>query len=167
MVRIKRGNVARKRRKKILTLASGYRGAHSVLFRVANQQVMKALRYSYIGRKQKKRIFRKIWINRINAVSRLNGISYSKLINKFKKSNIDLRLQQSGQNACSQISAHGILFMNKVKSSHPSGITSSLCRSCKIISGTTLSKSLSDTKCLDFTITIVTITPTELKKCSN
>ena len=59
MVRVKRGNVAQKRRKKILSLASGYRGAHSVLFRVANQQVMKALRYSYIGRKQKKRIFRK------------------------------------------------------------------------------------------------------------
>ena len=56
MVRIKRGNVARKRRNKILLLASGYRGAHSVLFRVANQQVMKALRYSYIGRKQKKRM---------------------------------------------------------------------------------------------------------------
>lgn len=56
MVRVKRGNVARKRRKKILQLAKGYRGAHSRLFRVANQQVMKALRYSYIGRKQKKRI---------------------------------------------------------------------------------------------------------------
>jgi large subunit ribosomal protein L20 len=54
MVRVKRGNVARKRRKKILALASGYRGAHSVLFRVANQQVMKALRYSYVDRKQKK-----------------------------------------------------------------------------------------------------------------
>ncbi len=90
MVRVKRGNVARKRRKKILALASGYRGAHSVLFRVANQQVMKALRYSYIGRKQKKRVFRRIWISRINAASRVNGISYSKLINKFKKSNIDL-----------------------------------------------------------------------------
>ena len=57
MVRVKRGNVARKRRNKILSLASGYRGSHSVLFRVANQQVMKALRYSYVGRKQKKRIF--------------------------------------------------------------------------------------------------------------
>jgi large subunit ribosomal protein L20 len=54
MVRVKRGNVARKRRKKILSLASGYKGAHSVLFRVANQQVMKALRYSYVDRKQKK-----------------------------------------------------------------------------------------------------------------
>ena len=90
MVRVKRGNVARKRRKKILALASGYRGAHSTLFRVANQQVMKALRYSYIGRKQKKRVFRKIWISRINAAARLNGISYSQLIHKFKKSNIDL-----------------------------------------------------------------------------
>jgi len=97
MVRVKRGNVARKRRKKILTLASGYRGAHSVLFRVANQQVMKALRYSYIGRKQKKRIFRKIWINRINAASRLNGISYSKLIHKFKNSNIDLNRKMLSQ----------------------------------------------------------------------
>jgi large subunit ribosomal protein L20 len=90
MVRVKRGNVARKRRKKVLALASGYRGAHSVLFRVANQQVMKALRYSYVGRKQKKRIFRKIWISRINAASRLNGISYSQLIHKLKKSNIDI-----------------------------------------------------------------------------
>ena len=90
MVRVKRGNVARKRRKKILALSQGYRGAHSVLFRVANQQVMKALRYSYIGRKQKKRVFRRIWISRINAASRLNGISYSQLIHKFKNSNIDL-----------------------------------------------------------------------------
>ena len=97
MVRVKRGNVARKRRKKILSLASGYRGAHSSLFRVANQQVMKALRYSYIGRKQKKRIFRRIWISRINAASRLNGVTYSQLINKFKKSNIDLNRKMLSQ----------------------------------------------------------------------
>jgi large subunit ribosomal protein L20 len=97
MVRVKRGNVARKRRKKILSIASGYKGAHSVLFRVANQQVMKALRYSYVGRKQKKRLFRQIWINRINAASRLNGISYSQLINKFKKSNIDLNRKMLSQ----------------------------------------------------------------------
>ena len=97
MVRVKRGNVARKRRKKVLSLASGYRGAHSVLFRIANQQVMKALRYSYIGRKQKKRVFRRIWISRINASSRVNGLSYSKLINKFKKSNIDLNRKMLSQ----------------------------------------------------------------------
>ena len=109
MVRVKRGNVARKRRKKILTLASGYRGAHSVLFRVANQQVMKALRYSYIGRKQKKRIFRKIWINRINAASRLNGISYSKLIHKFKKSNVDLNRKMLSQIAILDASTFKLL----------------------------------------------------------
>jgi large subunit ribosomal protein L20 len=97
MVRIKRGNVARKRRKKILSLASGYRGAHSVLFRIANQQVMKALRYSYIGRKQKKRMFRRIWIGRINAASRLYGISYSNLIHKFKQSNIDINRKMLSQ----------------------------------------------------------------------
>ena len=97
MVRVKRGNVARKRRKKILSLASGYRGAHSILFRVANQQVMKALRYSYVGRKQKKRIFRRIWISRINAASRLNGISYSQLINKLKTSKIDLNRKMLSQ----------------------------------------------------------------------
>ena len=97
MVRVKRGNVARKRRKKILSLASGYSGAHSVLFKVANQQAMKALRYSYIGRKQKKRIFRRIWISRINAASRINGIPYSQLINKFKKSNMDLNRKMLSQ----------------------------------------------------------------------
>ena len=97
MVRIKRGNVARKRRKKILSLASGYRGAHSILFRVANQQIMKALRYSYISRKQKKRIFRRIWISRINAASKLHGISYNQLIHKFKKSNIDLNRKMLSQ----------------------------------------------------------------------
>ena len=97
MVRVKRGNIARKRRKKILSLASGYKGAHSILFRIANQQVMKALRYSYIGRKQKKRIFRKLWIGRINAASRLHGLSYSQLIHKFKKSNIDLNRKMLAQ----------------------------------------------------------------------
>jgi len=97
MVRVKRGNVARKRRKKILSIASGYRVAHSSLFRVANQQVMKALRYSYIGRKEKKRTFRKIWISRINAASRLNGLSYSCLICKFKKLNIDLNRKMLSQ----------------------------------------------------------------------
>jgi len=97
MARVKRGNVARKRRKKILQLAKGYRGAHSRLFRVANQQVMKALRYSYVGRKQKKRVFRKLWITRINAASRLNGLSYSRLIHNFKKSNIGLNRKMLAQ----------------------------------------------------------------------
>ena len=90
MVRVKRGNVARKRRNKILLLAKGYKGSHSTLFRVANQQVMKALKYSYIGRKQKKRIFRKIWISRINAASRIYGLSYSRLIHRLKRYKIAL-----------------------------------------------------------------------------
>ena len=97
MVRVKRGNVARKRRKKVLQLAKGYRGAHSRLFRVANQQVMKALRYSYVGRKQKKRMFRRIWITRINAASRVNGLTYSRLIHNFKKSNIELNRKMLAQ----------------------------------------------------------------------
>jgi len=97
MVRVKRGNVARKRRKKILALASGYKGAHSVLFRIANQQVMKALKYSYVSRKQRKRIFRRIWITRINAASRLNGFSYSQSIFQLKKSNIDLNRKMLSQ----------------------------------------------------------------------
>jgi len=112
MVRVKRGNVARKRRKKILTRASGYRGAHSVLFRVANQQVMKALRYSYIDRRQRKRIFRRIWIGRINAASRANGISYSQAINKFKKSNIDLNRKMLSQIAICDTTTFKSLLTN-------------------------------------------------------
>jgi large subunit ribosomal protein L20 len=114
MVRVKRGNVARKRRNKILKLASGYRGAHSILFRIANQQVMKALRYSYIGRKQKKRIFRRIWISRINAASRLNGLSYSQLIHQLKKSNIDINRKMLSQIAVLDSSA----FKSLVESSN-------------------------------------------------
>lgn len=97
MVRIKRGNVARKRRKKVLNLAKGFKGTHSRLFRVANQQVMKALRYSYVGRKQKKRVFRRLWITRINAASRVNGLTYSRVIHNFKKSNIELNRKMLAQ----------------------------------------------------------------------
>jgi large subunit ribosomal protein L20 len=87
-MRVKRGNVARKRRKKILKLAKGFRGSHSKLFRTANQQVMKALRNAYRDRRKRKRDFRRLWITRINAASRQNGISYSKLIGNMKQANI-------------------------------------------------------------------------------
>lgn len=98
MVRIKRGNVARKRRKKILNLATGFKGSHSRLFRVANQQVMKALKYSYIGRKQKKRYYRKLWISRINAATRINSdLSYSRFMNKLKITNIALNRKMLSQ----------------------------------------------------------------------
>ena len=97
MVRVKRGNVARKRRNKILTLARGYRGAHSTLFRIANQQVMKALKYSYIGRKQKKRIFRRIWITRINAASRIEGIRYNHFIHRLNELKVSLNRKMLAQ----------------------------------------------------------------------
>ena len=90
MVRVKRGNVARKRRKKILKMAKGFRGAHSSLFRTANQQVLKSLRYSYFGRRQKKRHYRCLWITRINAGLAFYNISYSKFIYLLKKSSISL-----------------------------------------------------------------------------
>ena len=115
MVRVKRGNVARKRRKKILSLAKGYKGAHSVLFRVANQQVMKALSYAYVGRKQKKRIFRKIWISRINASSRLHGISYSRAINQFKVADIDLNRKMLSQISILDTSTFESLLNSTIK----------------------------------------------------
>ncbi|MBE9221774.1 50S ribosomal protein L20 [Cyanobacterium stanieri LEGE 03274] len=90
MSRVKRGNVARKRRNKILKLAKGFRGSHSKLFRTANQQVMKALRNAYRDRRKKKRDFRRLWITRVNAAARMHGISYSQLIYKLDKANISL-----------------------------------------------------------------------------
>lgn len=90
MTRVKRGNVARKHRKKILKLAKGFRGSHSKLYRTANQQVMKALRSAYRDRKKRKRDFRRLWIVRINAAARQHGISYSQLIGNMKKANIDI-----------------------------------------------------------------------------
>lgn len=97
MVRVKRGNVARKRRNKVLKIAKGFRGAHSKLFRTANQQVMKSLRYAYVGRKQKKRVFRKLWITRINAAATANDMKYSRFISGLKKSNIGLNRKMLSQ----------------------------------------------------------------------
>lgn len=97
MTRVKRGNVARKRRKKILKLAKGFRGSHSTLFRTANQQVMKALRNAYRDRRKKKRDFRGLWIARINAAARSQGMNYSQLINKLKKANIQLNRKMLSQ----------------------------------------------------------------------
>lgn len=99
MTRVKRGNVARKHRNKILKLAKGFRGSHSKLFRIANQQVMKALRNAYRDRRKKKRDFRRLWIARINAAARLHGTSYSRLINGLKKANIQLNRKMLAQMA--------------------------------------------------------------------
>ena len=97
MTRVKRGNVARKRRKKILKLAKGFRGSHSKLFRTANQQVMKALRNAYRDRRKRKRDFRRLWITRINAAARMNGVSYSQLMGLLKKSNIQINRKMLAQ----------------------------------------------------------------------
>lgn len=90
MTRVKRGNVARKRRKKILKITQGFRGSSSVLFRTANQQKLKALKYSYRDRNQRKRQFRSVWISRMNAAVRFYGVSYSEFLHGLKKSNIFL-----------------------------------------------------------------------------
>nr|YP_002049082.1 50S ribosomal protein L20 [Paulinella chromatophora]B1X4K3.1 RecName: Full=Large ribosomal subunit protein bL20c; AltName: Full=50S ribosomal protein L20, organellar chromatophore [Paulinella chromatophora]ACB42872.1 50S ribosomal protein L20 [Paulinella chromatophora] len=90
MARVKRGNIARKRRNKILRLARGFRGSNGSLFRTANQRVMKALCNAYRDRRRRKRDFRRLWIARINAASRLNGLSYSRLVGSLKKANIKL-----------------------------------------------------------------------------
>tara|TARA_B100000475_G_scaffold194756_1_gene170625 strand:- start:467 stop:814 length:348 start_codon:yes stop_codon:yes gene_type:complete len=97
MVRVKRGSVARVRRKKVLKFAKGFKGAHSRLFRTANGQVMKALIYSYVGRKRRKQDFKKLWICRVNAAARGEGVSYSKLRNLLKKSSINLNLKMLAQ----------------------------------------------------------------------
>lgn len=88
MARIKRGMTKHKRHKKILKLAKGYRGAKSKLFRPANEQVLKSLAYAYAHRKDKKGDFRKLWIARINAAARINGISYSRMISGLKKAGV-------------------------------------------------------------------------------
>ena len=90
MARVKRALNARKKHKKILKLAKGFRGSRSKLYRPANEFVMKALAHAYKGRKLKKRDFRKLWIARINAGTRMHGLSYSKFMNGLKKSNITI-----------------------------------------------------------------------------
>ena len=90
MARIKGGLNAKKKHNRVLKLAKGYRGARSKQYRVAKQSVMRALTSSYAGRKQRKRQFRQLWIARINAAARINGLSYSKFICGLKKAGIDL-----------------------------------------------------------------------------
>ena len=90
MPRVKRGVTARARHKKILALAKGYRGRRKNVYRIAKQAVMKAGQYAYRDRRQKKRQFRQLWIARINAASRQNGLSYSRFINGLKKASIEI-----------------------------------------------------------------------------
>ncbi|TCO73659.1 50S ribosomal protein L20 [Marinisporobacter balticus] len=90
MARVKKAMNAKKKHKKILKLAKGYYGAKSKIFRAANPAVMRSLRFAYIGRKLKKRDFRKLWIARINAAARMNNISYSRLINGLKLAGVEI-----------------------------------------------------------------------------
>ena len=90
MARVKKGVNAHKRHKKILKLAKGFYGTKSKVFRAANPAVMRSLRSAYVGRKLKKRDFRKLWITRINAAARINGISYSRFMDGLKKSGIEI-----------------------------------------------------------------------------
>lgn len=90
MARIKRAVNAHKKRRKFLKLAKGYYGSKSKQYRTASEQVRRSLRYAYIGRKLRKRDFRRLWITRINAAARINGMSYSVMINGLKKQNVEV-----------------------------------------------------------------------------
>jgi large subunit ribosomal protein L20 len=105
MPRVKGGTVTRKRRKKVLKLAKGYFGSKRTLYKVANQQVMKSLMYAYRDRRQKKRDFRKLWITRINAAARMNGLSYSRLMHGLKLAGIEVNRKMLADLAVHDINA--------------------------------------------------------------
>jgi large subunit ribosomal protein L20 len=109
MARVKRGVTARRRHKKILSRAKGYYNARRKVYRVAKQAVTKALQYAYIGRKQKKRQFRALWIVRINAGARQYGQSYSRMMNGLKKAGITVDRKVLADIAVHDIAAFGAL----------------------------------------------------------
>lgn len=109
MPRAKSSVVSRKRHKKILKLAKGYRGSKSKLFRVANQQVMKSLSYAYRDRKARKRDFRRLWIARINAAARNNGMSYNRFMNGLKNAGVDINRKMLADLAVNDSQAFGQL----------------------------------------------------------
>lgn len=105
MPRVKGGTVSRQRRKKVLKLAKGYFGSKHRLYKVANQQVMKSGNYAFRDRRQKKRDFRKLWITRINAAARMNGLSYSRLMHGIKLSGIEVNRKMLADLAVNDLSA--------------------------------------------------------------
>lgn len=109
MARVKRGVTKHHRHKKILKLAKGYRGAKSKLFRPANEQVLKSLAYAYVHRKDKKGDFRRLWIARINAAARLNGISYSRMMNGLKKAGVNVNRKMLAELAINDAAAFSVL----------------------------------------------------------
>lgn len=114
MARVKGAVTTRARHKKVLKRANGYFGAKSIRFRMANQAVMKSLTYSYVGRRLKKRDFRKLWIARINAAARINGMSYSKFMSGLKKQNIEINRKMLAEMAVNDSVAFAKL-VEKVK----------------------------------------------------
>ena len=112
MARIKGGLNAKKKHNRVLKLAKGYRGARSKQYRVAKQSVMRALASSYAGRKQKKRQFRQLWIARINAAARMNGLSYSKMMHGLKVANIDINRKMLAEMAVND--AHGFAALAEI-----------------------------------------------------
>lgn len=105
MARVKGAVAAKKRHKKILKLAKGYRGAKSKQFRAANEAVMKSLVYAYVGRRLKKRDFRRMWITRISAAAKMNGINYSRFMNGLKKAGIEINRKMLSEIAISDAEA--------------------------------------------------------------
>ncbi|KAA6448657.1 50S ribosomal protein L20 [Bacillus swezeyi] len=105
MPRVKGGTVTRKRRKKVLKLAKGYFGSKHTLYKVANQQVMKSGNYAFRDRRQKKRDFRKLWITRINAAARMNGLSYSRLMHGLKLSGVEVNRKMLADLAVNDLTA--------------------------------------------------------------
>ena len=105
MARVKTARITRKKHKKVLKRAKGYYGAKHYRFRMAKQAVMKSGQYAYVGRKDKKSNFRKLWIARINAASRMNGLTYSKLINGLKKANVVINRKMLAEMAVSDPTA--------------------------------------------------------------
>lgn len=109
MARVKGGVTTRRRRKRVLKLAKGYRGNKSKAFRTAKQAVMKSLVYAYVGRKQKKRDFRRLWIARISAQAKMNGINYSQFMNGLKKAGIEMNRKMLSEIAISDKAAFSAL----------------------------------------------------------
>ncbi len=105
MARVKGALNTRKHHKKVLKLAKGYRGGKSKLYRTANQAVMKSMTYAYVGRKLKKRDFRRLWITRISAACKMNGINYSKFMNGLKKANVDINRKMLSEIAINDAAA--------------------------------------------------------------
>ena len=105
MARIKGAMMTRKRRKKVLKLAKGYFGAKSKLFKTAKEAVMKSGQYAYIGRRQRKRDFRRLWIARINAAAKMNGMNYSTFMNGLKKAGITMNRKMLAELAVSDATA--------------------------------------------------------------